>query len=810
VLHGVTFDLEYGQDESSQSNTFEITIDRNSNVRLEDKALVYIEGTEYGGRVKGIGTSMDENVITYKGLTWHGILNAHVLGPDSGQDYLVLQGDAHTVLRSLIERMNLQDIFTAPMALSGINVNHQVRYEYGYFTILSMLAASSAKLKMTYENGMVVLSAKDIADYSQQDELDTTTQVSITIDQDYLPVNHLVCLGEGELKNRTVVHFYADANGTVSTTQSLFGSDENTLIYDYTNADRTELTEKGKEKLQELQNCNTVKADIPEGRVLDIGDVVGAIDPITGISVSTNVTYKTVVISSNGIVSVAYKVGEPSTSKSMSGRSESSGGGVSYSAGKGITIDGRTINADVDSSDLKTVNDLAQEAKTQASNAASTAAGAQVAADAAQQTADAAVATISASSPITAQRDGSTASLSHDNSGVSAGAYGPTSNVTADWGDTVNVGPRVSVNATGHITDAQGRTVTLPGNTATQDAKGLMSAADKTKLDGIEQNANKTTVDDALSSMSTNPVQNKAVKAALDDKSNSDHTHTAAEVGAAAETDLENYLPLTGGTLKGNVNINRGTSESNIQLIRTIEDKQVASYLLTNSLGQTALRCYETKDGSSTLLNELKLTSSETTLNKPLNVSSGGTGASNVAGARTNLLSNISDNPEAVNDNTRFLITNVSNTGNILRNSASSLWTWIKGKADSIYAALNHTHETDDITGLQSALDGKANSSHTHNYAGSSSPGGAATSANKLSTARTITLTGAVNGSAEFDGSGDITITTTGDSEAAGFLAAHPVGSVYESTSSTSPATTYGGTWKYCPGFEFHRWVRTA
>lgn len=42
------------------------------------------------------------------------------------------------------------------------------------------------------------------------------------------------------------------------------------------------------------------------------------------------------------------------------------------------------------------------------------------------------------------------------------------------------------------------------------------------------------------------------------------------------------------------------------------------------------------------------------------------------------------------------------------------------------------------------------------------------------------------------------------------FLAAHPVGSVYESTSSTSPATTYGGTWNYCPGFEFHRWVRTA
>lgn len=52
-------------------------------------------------------------------------------------------------------------------------------------------------------------------------------------------------------------------------------------------------------------------------------------------------------------------------------------------------------------------------------------------------------------------------------------------------------------------------------------------------------------------------------------------------------------------------------------------------------------------------------------------------------------------------------------------------------------------------------------SPHTHNYAGSSSAGGAATSANKLTTARKISLTGSVTGSVSFDGSGDISITTT-------------------------------------------------
>lgn len=53
---------------------------------------------------------------------------------------------------------------------------------------------------------------------------------------------------------------------------------------------------------------------------------------------------------------------------------------------------------------------------------------------------------------------------------------------------------------------------------ATGEADGLMSAADKAKLDGVEAGANKTTVDAVLDAASENPIQNKAVKAALDKK----------------------------------------------------------------------------------------------------------------------------------------------------------------------------------------------------------------------------------------------------------------------------------------------------
>ncbi len=71
----------------------------------------------------------------------------------------------------------------------------------------------------------------------------------------------------------------------------------------------------------------------------------------------------------------------------------------------------------------------------------------------------------------------------------------------------------------------------VPTNTtyssATQSENGLLSAADKKKLDGIATGANKIIVDSALNTTSTNPVQNKIIKNALDGKANSVHTHNS-------------------------------------------------------------------------------------------------------------------------------------------------------------------------------------------------------------------------------------------------------------------------------------------
>ena len=96
---------------------------------------------------------------------------------------------------------------------------------------------------------------------------------------------------------------------------------------------------------------------------------------------------------------------------------------------------------------------------------------------------------------------------------------------------------------------------------ATASANGLMSAADKIKLDGVEDGATKTIVDDAISDTSTNPVQNKAVKAALDSK--------LSTRGGEISASLEVGQTVSAG---GSVSVGRTSSDTGIHFEKAASD----------------------------------------------------------------------------------------------------------------------------------------------------------------------------------------------------------------------------------------------
>ena len=161
-----------------------------------------------------------------------------------------------------------------------------------------------------------------------------------------------------------------------------------------------------------------------------------------------------------------------------------------------------------------------------------------------------------------------------------------------------------------------------------------------------------------------------------------------------------------------------------------------------------------------------------------------------------------------------------STTTTYHRRPMSALWTYIKSKADSAFAA----------------------KSHTHNYAGSGSAGGSANSAVKLDTAtagsatKPVYISGGKPVACTYSLGKDVPANavftdhtyakmTAATASAAGKeglvpapaagaqgkflrgdgtwqaiatsgLSAYPVGSIYQSTNSTSPAALFGGTWE--------------
>ena len=307
VMIDYEIDLAFGSDE----NDFECKISRNNHC-CKAGYYLYYENTEYGGIIDCVGVNTEINQVTYSGRTWHGILESKVLKPDPGEDYLILSGEANSVLAFLISRMGLEDLFCASGEASGITIsNYKMnRYIKGYAGIRKMLKASGAKLNISFRDGFAELSAKPIVDYSKDDQFDDD-QISFNIQKRSNHINHVICLGKGDLSEREVIHVFADGNGNISDTQVLTGLLEVECVYDYPNAESIEELESGGiELIGESWNSDEIEFYLKSNiESYDIGDIVGAKERVTGTEVNTEITKKIITISEN-TTTISYEVGE--------------------------------------------------------------------------------------------------------------------------------------------------------------------------------------------------------------------------------------------------------------------------------------------------------------------------------------------------------------------------------------------------------------------------------------------------------------------------------------------------------------------
>ena len=305
-------DIAIGSDE----NDYEVKIRRDRwDERYTYRNIFYIKDTEFGGIIGRKKINTAEDTISLYGRTWRGKLDKKVIRPPAGQDYRKVSGELNAVLNTLVtEQFN--DYFVVSQADTGVTVtNYQFdRYCTLLAGIVKMLKSVGHRLQIKYiqqergQPGYVELSAVPITDYSERLELSQDSRLNFVFDEVKNGVNHLICLGKGELQDRQVIDLYVGQNGSIGTTQYYTGIQEVAETYEDTSSESDELEEKGREKLQELMNSTSFSMDVESlGMEVEIGDIIGGRDYVTGMYAAKPIAKKIYKVS-GGTASLEYEI----------------------------------------------------------------------------------------------------------------------------------------------------------------------------------------------------------------------------------------------------------------------------------------------------------------------------------------------------------------------------------------------------------------------------------------------------------------------------------------------------------------------
>lgn len=313
VLVPSSGDFAWGTDEN------DFSIDVYGSDLPERGGLLYAEGSDVGGVVRGFESETDNDLFSIVGDTWTGVLERHVIGPPSGSDYLTISGEARDCVAQVVALTGLTSLYVVDERRTGVTFTHTFtgsrdeaesdagRYMGAWSAIWQMMLNHGLSVTFAWDGTakkvrMVVGRRADrTSDEEQQAGVSKLgiTQKDVT--------NHLICLGQGNLKERTRVDLYIDAKGNVSKTQTFKGLDELADVYDDSAAeDAAKLEEDGRKKFAEIwKDHEQITDTASKGLQLNLGDLVGGTDERSGIS-ATAIISKRVLSFSDGVPSYTY------------------------------------------------------------------------------------------------------------------------------------------------------------------------------------------------------------------------------------------------------------------------------------------------------------------------------------------------------------------------------------------------------------------------------------------------------------------------------------------------------------------------
>ncbi len=302
AVQDYTLDLAYGSGE----NDFELHLD---DYELKGDEYIYLDGTGYGGIVDSITYDTNTKKTVYKGRTWHGILQSRIITPPYDEDYYYASGDIDSIVWDLLSEYDLHYLFMPEQFEDSdceVDKYKFKRYQTVYDGMCDLLSKYGYKPVFKVKMPEVQIALEKINTITSVDSDLMDFQIEKVVNS----VNHLICLGKGELKERTVIHLYADDKGNISKQQSIFGKKENIAVYDYPNAETPEDLEKdGRKRLKELNSSGRVDVDLNEIGDWEVGDYVQATETSTGLTVKSRIKKKIIKVK-DGYADISFDIGE--------------------------------------------------------------------------------------------------------------------------------------------------------------------------------------------------------------------------------------------------------------------------------------------------------------------------------------------------------------------------------------------------------------------------------------------------------------------------------------------------------------------
>ena len=313
-------DFQQADIDANEEMDFEICVSARKfdKKKMKKNNRIFVPETEFGGIIKRHITNTDNDTVTLAGRTWRGYLASKYVKPPAGSAYKIVNGDLHAVTRDLVEECGLSSLFSIE-AESGVEINgYRVsRYASLLDVLTDMYYTTGRRIDISYRQGeegnpgFVHLSSVPIKDFSETIEMSQDNKLNFVCETAEDSINHLICLGKGELESRVVIDLYVQQDGSIGRKKYFSDLDEFEEVYENVNAENDVLIQEGEKKLKELYEKNNYFSMNIDTLTFDanIGDIVGGRDYISNTKMAKPIKNK-IYKEEYGTHKVEYKLEE--------------------------------------------------------------------------------------------------------------------------------------------------------------------------------------------------------------------------------------------------------------------------------------------------------------------------------------------------------------------------------------------------------------------------------------------------------------------------------------------------------------------